>query len=66
LLFLIWIFLRMLKAISIIYDFRPVKTYIGGILLCFIVLGGLFLFYDSVYALSSYMKFIAHLMLNIS
>ena len=64
-LFLFWTFLRVLKGISVIYDISPVKTYAFGIFVCFLVPGGLFLYYDSVYALSSYVKFILHLAQNI-
>lgn len=60
-LFLIWTYLRVLKGISVIYDFRPVKTYIAGILFGFLVVGGLLFYYDSVYALRPYLKLIAHL-----
>ena len=64
-LFLFWTFLRVLKGISVIYDISPAKAYTGGILVCIILLGGVSLYYDSVYALSSYVKFIAHLALNL-
>jgi hypothetical protein len=64
-LFLFWTFLRLLKGISVMCDLSPVKTYISGILVCIILLGGLFLYYDSVFALSSYLKFIVHLAQNL-
>lgn len=65
LLFLSWTFLRVLKGISVMYDLNPMKTYVGGILMCIILLGVLFLYYDSVFALSSYLKFIVHLAQNL-
>lgn len=64
LLFLIWTLMRILKGISVIYEFRTVKTYVGGILLCIILLGGLFFYYDSVYALRSYLKLMTHVSKN--
>ncbi len=64
-LFLFWTFLRVLKGISVMYDLSPGKTYAGGILICIILLGGLFFYYDSVFALSSYLKFIVHLAQNL-
>jgi hypothetical protein len=64
-LFLFWTFLRVLKGISVMYDLSPMKTYVGGIFACMILLGGLFLYYDSVFALSSYLKFIIHLAQNL-
>jgi hypothetical protein len=60
-----WTFLRVLKGISVIYDLALMKTYIGGIFVCILLLGGLFFYYDSVYALSSYVKFIIHLAQNL-
>jgi hypothetical protein len=64
-LFLLWTFLRLLKGISVMYDMNPLKTYVSGILACMVLLGGLFLYYDSVFALSSYLKFIIHLAQNL-
>ena len=64
-LFLFWTFLRVLKGISVMYDLSSMKTYISGILACVILLGGLFLYYDSTFALSSYLKFIIHLAQNL-
>ena len=64
-LFFIWTFLRVLKGISVMYDLSPVKAYVGGILTCIILLGGLFLYYDSVFALSSYLKLIVHIAQNL-
>jgi len=65
LLFFFWTFLRILKGVSVIYDLVLAKTYVGGIIVCVLLLGGLFLYYDSVYALSSYVKFILHLAQNL-
>ncbi len=59
-LFLCWTFFRVLKGISVMYDLSPLKTYVGGILTCIILLAGLFLYYDSAFAISSYLKFIFH------
>jgi hypothetical protein len=65
LLFFFWTFLRVLKGISVIYDLVLVKTYVGGIFVCILFLGGLFFYYDSVYALGSYVKFIMHIAQNL-
>lgn len=64
-LFLFWTMLRVLKGISVMYDLSPVKTYIGGFLACIILFSGLYLYYDSIFALSSYVKFIIHLAQNL-
>jgi len=64
-LFLIWTFFRVLKGISVMYDLSPIKTYFGGILVWVLLWAGLFFYYDSVFALSSYLKFILHLAQNL-
>jgi hypothetical protein len=64
-LFLMWTFLRVLKGISVIYELSPTKTAIGGFFVCALLLGGLYFYYDSIYALSSYVKFIVHLAQNL-
>jgi hypothetical protein len=63
-LFFIWTFFRILKGISVIYDLVLARTYAGGIFVCLLLSGGLFFYYDSMYAVSSYMKFIIHLAQN--
>jgi hypothetical protein len=63
-LFLFWTFLRVLKGISVVYDLSRVKTYTVGILMCILFIGGLFFYYESVYALSTYIKFAVHLAQN--
>lgn len=62
---LFWAFLRVLKGISVMYDLSPVKMYVGGIFTCIILLCGLFIYYNSVFAISSYLKFIVHLAQNL-
>jgi hypothetical protein len=63
-LFLFWTFLRVLKGISVVYDLSRLKTYTVGILMCILFVGGLFLYYDSVYALRAYVKFFMNLAQN--
>jgi len=55
--FLIWAALRVLTGISVIYDISPAKSYAGGIVVCGIVAGALYLYYDSAFAIGSYVKF---------
>jgi hypothetical protein len=62
--FLFWTFLRVLKGISVVYELSRVKTYTAGILLCVFIIGGLIIYYDSVFALSAYIKMIGHLAQN--
>ena len=65
LVFLCWTFFRVLKGISVVYDLSPAKTYTAGILLWVLFWGGTYLYYDSIYAVSAYLKFIAHLSQNL-
>ncbi len=59
--FLIWALLRILKGVSVIYDISRLKAYIGGILLVFVILGGLFVYYETTFALSAYIEFFFHI-----
>lgn len=64
--FIMWTFFRVFKGIMVLYDLNSVKTYVGGILVCILLLGGGLLFYfDSIYDLSSYITFIIHYAQNI-
>lgn len=56
-----WAFIRILKGISVLYDISPMKAYSGGIVFSAIVLGGVFVYYESVYALTAYVEFIFHI-----
>ncbi len=63
--FFVWTLTRLLKGISVLFDIRPLKAYVGGAALMILVIGGIFLYYDSLYGLISYIKFIAHLANNL-
>lgn len=58
--FLIWAFSRVLKGISVIYDLSSAKVYVGGVLVSALLLGGLFFYYDSIYALGSYFTLVVN------
>ncbi|MBI4428441.1 MAG: hypothetical protein HY562_04915 [Ignavibacteriales bacterium] len=55
--FLLWAVLRVFTGISVIFDISPAKSYAGGILVCVILAGALYLYYDSAFAIGSYVKF---------
>ncbi|MBI3004654.1 MAG: hypothetical protein HYY49_04475 [Ignavibacteriales bacterium] len=55
--FLLWSSLRVFAGISVIYDISPAKSYAGGIFVCAILAGALYLYYDSAFAIGSYVKF---------
>jgi len=59
--FLVWSFLRILKGISVIYDVSRVKAYLGGSIVVLVILGGLFVYYETTYALTAYVEFFLHL-----
>ncbi|MBI3578561.1 MAG: hypothetical protein HY089_04020, partial [Ignavibacteriales bacterium] len=59
--FHLWVFIRILKGISVLYDVSPMKAYSGGIVFVALVLGGVFVYYESVYALTAYVEFIFHI-----
>jgi hypothetical protein len=66
LLFLVWTFFRILKGISVVFEANPVKVYIGGIVITFLFVGGLYSYYDSLNAFGAYIKFILHIAQNLS
>ena len=64
--FLVWTFLRVLKGVSVVFDIRPARTYIGGIALVLLACGGLVLYYEATYAFTSYVAFVVHLVQSLS
>ena len=64
--FLIWSLLRILKGVSVIYDVSRLKAYTGGILLVLVILGGVFVYYETTFALSAYIEFFIHIGRSIS
>ena len=60
-LFLIWSLLRILKGVSVIYDISRLKAYTGGVLLVLVILGGVFVYYETTFALSAYIEFFFHI-----
>ncbi len=60
-LFLLWVLLRILKGVSVIFDVRPLRVYAAGLLFCLFCLAVCGVYYDSVYALGAYLEFIVHI-----
>jgi hypothetical protein len=58
--FVLWSFFRILKGVSVIYDVSPLKAYAGGILVVLVLLGCLFIYYESSYALTAYIEYFIH------
>ncbi|MGA3244749.1 MAG: glycoside hydrolase family 2 TIM barrel-domain containing protein [Bacteroidota bacterium] len=59
--FLIWSLFRILKGVSVIYDISRLKAYTGGILLVLVIFGGVFVYYETTFALSAYIEFFFHI-----
>jgi len=59
--FVLWSFFRTLKGVSVIYDVSPLKAYAGGILVVLVLLGGLFVYYETTYALTAYIEYFIHI-----
>ena len=55
--FLLWAAVRIFAGISVIYDISPAKSYIGGIVVGAVVLGAVYFYYDSAFAIGSYLRF---------
>ena len=56
--FFLWIFVRTLKGISVIFDLNAAKTYIGGILVLGVCLAVIVFYYDSEFQLTAYLEFL--------
>ena len=59
--FLLWTFLRVLKGASVIYDISRSKAYAGGIAVTVLAAAGLFIYYESSYAITAYVQLIIHM-----
>ena len=60
-LFVLWSFFRILKGVSVIYDVSPFKAYVGGILVVLVLLGSLFIYYETSYAVTAYIEYFIHI-----
>ncbi|MBI2618645.1 MAG: beta galactosidase jelly roll domain-containing protein [Ignavibacteriales bacterium] len=64
--FLLWVVLRMLKGISVVFDLSPVKTYIGGSLAAGGLIALVVFYYDSQFSLIAYLEFLYHMTRSLS
>jgi hypothetical protein len=53
----LWVFLRFLKGLSIVFDARPFKVYLIGLMVAVVILAGLFLYYDLAALAPTYLAF---------
>jgi len=56
----LWVFLRFLKGLAIVFDARPIKIYAAGWLVALAAIAGLYLYYDLVYSGPMYISFWYH------
>ncbi len=61
----VWVLLRMLKGLSIVYDVYPPRMYALGIAVILLFAGGLYLYYDMVPAMPMYVRFMYHVTTHI-
>lgn len=55
--FLAWTIMRIVSGISIVYDISPAKAYLGALVVAVALLGGVFFYFESVYAITGSIKF---------
>jgi hypothetical protein len=56
--FFLWVILRLLKGISIIYDIYPPKVYLAGFAVFAVLAGMLYIYYDLVQSAPMYLSFL--------
>ena len=56
----LWVLLRLLKGVSIIYDVYPSRVYAGGVLLLLVTAGVLYGYFDYTQSTSVYLKYLLH------
>jgi hypothetical protein len=59
--FVLWSFFRILKGVSVIFDISPLKAYGGGIVVVLVLLGCVFIYFESTYALTAYIEYFIHI-----
>ena len=60
----VWVFLRLLKGMSIVYDVMPLKMYAAGIIVVICVVAVLFVYYDATASAPMYISYMYHMMTN--
>ncbi len=63
--FLLWSIMRILKGMSVVFETNALRTYLGGCFLILLTCGGIGVYYDSAYALGSYLSLVLHLVRNL-
>ncbi len=58
---IVWVVLRFLKGVSIIFDVPVIRMYLLGLALVVVVAGSLYVAYDSTRALPDYVTYLFHL-----
>ncbi len=63
---LVWVFFRVLKGISIIYDVVPVKVYASGIFISVLFLAMVFGYYDYTQSTGEYIKLMVNVLNSVN
>ncbi|RPH32660.1 hypothetical protein EHM92_08560, partial [bacterium] len=59
-----WVFLRLLKGMSIVYDVLPLKMYAAGIVVLICLFAVLYVYYDATASAPMYISYMYHMMTN--
>ncbi len=59
-----WVFLRLLKGMSIVYDVLPLKMYAAGIIVALCVFAVVYVYYDATASAPMYFSYMYHMMTN--
>ncbi len=60
----IWVFLRLLKGMSIVYDVLPLKMYAAGTVAAICILAVVYVYYDATASAPMYISYMYHMMTN--
>jgi len=61
---LLWVFFRLLKGVSIMYEIRATRAYVLGTFSCLAVLGLVYMYYDYTQSTSTYLAFMYDVMMK--
>jgi beta-glucuronidase len=60
----LWVYLRLLKGMSIVYDVLPLKMYAAGIVAMICVFGVVYVYFDATASAPMYISYMYHMMTN--
>jgi hypothetical protein len=60
----LWVYLRLLKGMAIVYDVFPLKMYAAGIVAALFVLAVVYVYYDATASAPMYISYMYDMMMN--